>query len=182
MPEPGLVTLPVFSSTCGAPVVVLSWVMWPVAVWSECERITRLSEIQSITANKTPETTKVRWMITRQMVPWPTSAWGSADSSMKSFNSSITEIATNEPINLIFRPLKSIVPIQCGRSLDSVATSIRETKFSYPAKITIKIKLANKVRSSSANRSKVNVWALALPTFSKIWINSMMNRYCFRQK
>ena len=46
------------------------------------------------------------WIMIRQTVPSVTSAWPL--NSIKSFNNSITEIATSEPINLIFSPEKSI--------------------------------------------------------------------------
>ena len=48
----------------------------------------------------------------------------------KSLRSSMTEIATREPISLILRPEKSTLPIQVGRSTDPSATEILETKFS----------------------------------------------------
>ena len=112
------------------------------------------------------------------MVPSPTSA--SPANSMKSFKSSITEIATSEPINLIFKPLKSIVPIQCGRSLDSRAMSMRETKFSYPAKMTIRIRFASKVKSRSASKESVNSLALISAVFSARCQNSITKRYARR--
>ena len=48
------------------------------------------------------------------------------------------EMATIEATNFNLRSVKSTCPIQEGLSLDLRATSIRETKFSYPAKIIIK--------------------------------------------
>ena len=48
---------------------------------------------------------------------------------MKARSSEMAEIATIEPISFIFRPEKSSVPIQLGRS-SAFSVLILETKFS----------------------------------------------------
>ena len=87
----------------------------------------------SITARSTPDATKVRWITTCQnsyaLIDFSVRGSGSLIVEEKSSAGLMAEIATMEAISFIFRPEKSTVPIQSGRS-SRLAVSMRETKFS----------------------------------------------------
>ena len=76
-----------------------------------------------------PETTKVRCRNSIQRRRGSSSGSSGSVRVMKARSSEMAEIATIEPISFIFRPEKSRVPIQLGRS-SAFSVLILETKFS----------------------------------------------------
>ena len=70
----------------------------------------------TIRAKKTPLNTKAMWMVTFHMYMSVLPSVGSAGTSINVFSKSMAEIATMAPMTFSFNPLKSIFPIQSGRS------------------------------------------------------------------
>src|ERR1700749_2958387 len=90
----------------------------------QCLRVR--DDTRSVSARSTPEVTKVTWMMTLHLRA--ASSSGPSPILIKLRNSEIADIATIEDINFSFRPVKSTVPIQAGRS--RFPASSLETKFS----------------------------------------------------
>src|SRR4051812_26855503 len=70
-----------------------------------------------------------------------------------------------------FRPVKSILPIHSGQSL-CVLSSILETKFSYPEKITIMMSDPVSVRSTRVSTPRITSDSVALKECSTKCANS----------
>ena len=71
-----------------------------------------LAEMRSDNANKTLDATNTTWMTTSQK----RSRSDTVVIDMNCFRSWIAEMATIEPSSLIFRAVKSMVPIHSGQS------------------------------------------------------------------
>src|SRR3954447_1199384 len=74
-------------------------------------------------------------------------------------------MATIDDMSFNFRPVKSILPIHSGQSL-CVLSSILETKFSYPEKITIMMSDPVSVRSTRVSTPRITSDSVALKACS----------------